>query len=273
MGSRLKNIALAGLIAAMYATLSLVFAPISFGVYQIRIAEALTVLPFLTAAGVPGLFVGCVIANVFGGVGWQDIVFGSLLTLAAAVLTRLIYHLSYKKGNRLLALAPLACLWGGGIALLGVQQSYPISIICLALSIWLLVYSSRQGKEALPGDFRVHGSRILSFTLILVPLYLSRDFPHWSALLLGGLCLFGAWVATWGLAFIWLRGLNPNVMLAPLPPVLLNAFGVSVYLAPIAGVNYWFCVQMVGVGELIACYLIGLPLLLLLHRRRGYFFN
>ncbi len=273
MGTRLKNIALAGLIAAMYATLSLVFAPISFGVYQIRIAEALTVLPFLTVAAVPGLFVGCVIANVFGGVGWQDIVFGSLLTLAAAVLTRLIYYSSHQKGSRLLAITPLVCLWGGGLALLGAEQFYLISIVCLAVSIGLLVYSSRQSREALPGDFRVHGSRILSFTFLLVPLYLSREVPHWSALLLGGLCLFGAWVATWGFTAIWLRGLNPNVILAPLPAVLLNAFGVSIYLAPIAGVNYWFCVQMVGVGELIACYLIGLPLLLLLHRRRGYFFN
>jgi len=49
--------------------------------------------------------------------------------------------------------------------------------------------------------------------------------------------------------------------------VLINAFGVSLYLAPMAGFDYWFSVQMIGVGQLIACYLLGLPLLRLLQKR------
>lgn len=81
------------IIAAMYAALTLVLAPISFGPVQIRIAEALAVLPMFTPAAVPGLFAGCVIANIyslffFGGMGWVDIVFGSLATLSAAFLSR-----------------------------------------------------------------------------------------------------------------------------------------------------------------------------------------
>ena len=71
-------------IAALYVVLTLVFAPISFGPVQVRIAEALAILPFFTPAAVPGLFVGCLIANFMGeGVIW-DVVFGSLATLIGA---------------------------------------------------------------------------------------------------------------------------------------------------------------------------------------------
>ena len=164
--SRYRKIAIAGVIAALYSVVSLALMPISFGVYQVRVSEALTILPFLTPAAIPGLFVGCLIANIFGGVGWQDIVFGSLLTLVAAVATHQIGRLS-------------------------------------------------------------------------------RDMRYQK-------------VAIW---------------LAPLPPVLLNAFGVSAYLAPIIGVNYWFSVQMVVLGEIVSCYILGVPLLLLLRRRVAYFFN
>lgn len=75
-------------IAALYAVLTLVLAPISYGPWQFRVAEALTVLPFVTPAAIPGLTVGCVVANMLGsGYGILDIVFGSLATLIAAVLT------------------------------------------------------------------------------------------------------------------------------------------------------------------------------------------
>jgi uncharacterized membrane protein len=83
----------AAIIAAMYAVLTILLAPISYGPLQVRISEALTVLPFFTPAAIPGLFVGCVISNaysfvIFGGVAVLDIVFGSLATLAAAFLSR-----------------------------------------------------------------------------------------------------------------------------------------------------------------------------------------
>lgn len=75
----------AAMIGAIYAVLTLVFAPISYGMIQVRIAEMLMVLPYFTGAAVPGLFVGCLIANVFGGYGLLDIVFGSLATLISAL--------------------------------------------------------------------------------------------------------------------------------------------------------------------------------------------
>ena len=54
-----KRVAQGAVIAALYVVLTLVFAPISFGAMQVRIAEALTILPLFTPAAIPGLFVGC----------------------------------------------------------------------------------------------------------------------------------------------------------------------------------------------------------------------
>lgn len=159
---RVSSVAIAGVVAGLYAALSLALYPFSFGVYQVRVAEALTVIPFLTPAAVPGLFVGCLVANIFGGMGWLDIVIGSLITLISAGVTR--------------------------------------------------------------------------------------------------------WIALWPLG-------DRRKWLAPAPPVLFNAFGVSVYLAPIIGVDYWFAVQMIGIGQLVSCYVIGMPLLMVLEKRKTLLFN
>lgn len=91
-----KDLAMGGVIAALYAALTLIFAPISFGEIQFRVSEALTLLPILTPAAVPGLFVGCLISNLLAsGAGWMDVVFGSLATLLAAVMTRLLRRYSW----------------------------------------------------------------------------------------------------------------------------------------------------------------------------------
>ena len=82
--SNALELAQAGVIAALYVVLTLVFAPISFGSVQLRVAEALTILPLFTSAAVPGLFVGCLVANIFGGAVLWDIIFGSIATLIGA---------------------------------------------------------------------------------------------------------------------------------------------------------------------------------------------
>jgi uncharacterized membrane protein len=159
-GLGIVDIAYTGIIAALYAFLTVALAPFSYGVYQVRISEALTILPFVYAPSIIGLFIGCLVANIFGGNGLPDIVFGSLLTLLAAVFT---YQISKIKSRKL------------------------------------------------------------------------------------------------------------AIGLAPLPPVLINAFGVAVYLSKITEMSYWFVVQMVGLGELVACYLFGIPLLLFLLSRKSPF--
>ena len=82
-----RKIALSGVIAGAYIAVTLLFAPLSYGMVQIRISEALTLLPFLFPEAIPGLFAGCVIANFAGGFGLVDVIFGSAATLAAAMLT------------------------------------------------------------------------------------------------------------------------------------------------------------------------------------------
>lgn len=77
----------AAAIGAVYVVLTLLGAAFSFGEVQVRISEALTVLPYFTPAAVPGLFVGCIIANLLGGAIPLDIIFGSIATLIGAVFT------------------------------------------------------------------------------------------------------------------------------------------------------------------------------------------
>jgi uncharacterized membrane protein len=145
-----------GIIAALYAGLTVVFHPISYGPLQIRISEALTVLPFLFPAAIPGLTLGCAIANFFGPFGLLDVVVGSCLTLIAALLT-------------------------------------------------------------------------------------ARAARPW---------------------------------LAPLPPILVNAVGLSFYLPTmtgvpfIGGIPYLSTFLAVGIGQAVACYLLGYPLLMVLLRRQ-----
>lgn len=83
-----RDITIAAVIAALYAALTLLFAPISYGPVQFRIAEAFTVLPVLLPQAVPGLALGCFAANLLGGASPWDVVFGTLATLLAALLTR-----------------------------------------------------------------------------------------------------------------------------------------------------------------------------------------
>lgn len=77
-------------IAALYFVLTIVAAPIAFGPLQFRIGEALTLLPLVFPSAVPGLTIGCIIANSFSPYSWADIVFGTLATLAAALSTAAI---------------------------------------------------------------------------------------------------------------------------------------------------------------------------------------
>lgn len=78
------------LIAAVYIALMLSFAPLTSGLFQLRFSEALTILPALTPAAIPGLFIGCLLGNFLVGASLMDVIFGSLTTLAAAYLSYLL---------------------------------------------------------------------------------------------------------------------------------------------------------------------------------------
>lgn len=87
-----KTLCVGGAIAALYVVLTIIANAfgLASGAIQVRLSEALTILPCYTAAAVPGLTVGCVLANLITGCAAWDVVFGSLATLIGAVGTRLL---------------------------------------------------------------------------------------------------------------------------------------------------------------------------------------
>lgn len=94
---------MAALIAALYVVLTYVSSSVglSGGVIQLRLSEALCILPVYTSAAIPGLFVGCLVANLTTSAVITDVVFGSIATLLGAVGSYFI-----GKKHRLLALIP-----------------------------------------------------------------------------------------------------------------------------------------------------------------------
>ncbi|NLJ40515.1 MAG: QueT transporter family protein [Clostridiales bacterium] len=149
-----RFITTAAIIGAVYAVITILLAPISYGQIQVRIAEALTILPWFTPAAIPGLFVGCIVANIFGG-NLMDIIFGSLASLAAGIL------------------------------------------------------SQKMSKS-------------------------------------------------------WL---------VPLPPVIINGFVIGWVLHVTQGLPYWLTVGTVTLGQAVACYGLGYPLLLILNRNKDKIFK
>lgn len=83
-----RKLARGAVIAALYTALTLLLAPISYGQFQVRLSEALTLLPILVPEAVPALAIGCLLSNILGGCTIFDIVFGTLATLLAALCTR-----------------------------------------------------------------------------------------------------------------------------------------------------------------------------------------
>lgn len=98
---KLRALTEGAMIAAIYGVLTLVFWQFSSMQIQVRVSEALCILPLFTSAAVPGLTIGCFIVNMLMGNIW-DAIFGSMATLLAAAV-------AYKlKGKGLHWLAPLA---------------------------------------------------------------------------------------------------------------------------------------------------------------------
>lgn len=96
----------AAVIAAMYVVLTFVSSSMGLasGEIQIRLSEMLCILPAFTPAAIPGLFLGCLLSNLLTGCTVIDIVFGSLATLIAAVLS---YQLRNHKYPLLITIPPV----------------------------------------------------------------------------------------------------------------------------------------------------------------------
>lgn len=138
--SRTKNITLAACLAALYCILTYVsFAfGLDKGVIQLRLSEALAVLPAFTPAAIPGLFAGCMLSTFLTGGHPLDAVFGSLVTLLAAVLCYALRMIAQRRwGVFLLALPnvllntlliPLVLIW-----VYGVSEAYPLLLLTVGV--------------------------------------------------------------------------------------------------------------------------------------------
>lgn len=109
----LRQLVFTAMIAAIYTVLCLAFAPLGFGPVQARVAEALTILPVFSPVGVWGITLGCAVSNLVGAMtgmnilGYMDILFGTLATFLAALLTRKWRHIKISGVPVLSALPPV----------------------------------------------------------------------------------------------------------------------------------------------------------------------
>ena len=86
MKINIRRIASSAVVAAIYAALTMLLAPISYGNIQLRVSEAMCILPFFFPYLSWGLFAGCFISNLLSPIGLADAVFGSAATLAACII-------------------------------------------------------------------------------------------------------------------------------------------------------------------------------------------
>ncbi len=102
MNNKTRFLVQGAAISALYVVLTFVSNAfgLSSGVIQLRLSEALCILPIFTPSAVWGLFLGCIIANTLTGSILLDIVFGSLATLIGAIFTRIL------RKNKILSLLP-----------------------------------------------------------------------------------------------------------------------------------------------------------------------
>lgn len=162
-----RSIAFCGLIAAVYTVICLATPLLSYGVVQVRVAEALTLLPVLSPVAIGGVTLGCAVSNLVGWIsganpiGYLDTFFGTAATLIAAILSYKLRHIRTKGVPVLSALAPvvingliigaeLSILEAGAIRLpfLLINGAYVAlgqAVACFALGLPMIVAMERKG--------------------------------------------------------------------------------------------------------------------------------
>ncbi|MDE7401472.1 MAG: QueT transporter family protein [Clostridia bacterium] len=134
----------AGIFAALYVALTMPFGELAFGPFQIRPSEALTILPLFYLEAIPGLYVGCILANLLSQYGVYDILLGSLATLLAACCTYAVGRLIKNSVVRVLVggifpvlfnafIVPAVMILGG----LPVAYWYQVLSFLLTESVWV----------------------------------------------------------------------------------------------------------------------------------------
>lgn len=157
-GTDVRSIVQGGVIAALYIVLTALFAPISFGEVQLRISEALTLLPVISPVSIPGLFLGCFLSNLLFGRPWEDVIFGSLATLIAAVLTRKLRRNIWLAAgmpvvvNAVVIGLMLSLLYGLPLFLTMLTVGLGQAIVCYVLGIPLVNLLRSRFGDRLPGS-------------------------------------------------------------------------------------------------------------------------
>ena len=145
MKNSVKTLTGAGVIAALYVIATYLTQGFAFGFVQIRLAEALTVLPIFSFAAVPGVFVGCLLSNILAGGNIFDVIFGTLATLMGAVGTYYAGKIIKNKPHLLwigsvppilanTLVIPLVLTYAYGLAdavVFGIPVTLPIAAVCV----------------------------------------------------------------------------------------------------------------------------------------------
>ena len=126
-------------IAAVYVVVCLVLAPFSYGAVQVRVAEALCLLPVFGAEYIAGVVLGCFLANLLGST-IVDVIFGTLATLLACLVTYKLRNIRFKGLAVAASLPPVlfnAVIIGIEIAVMfpDPSSSAPIWLACITNGI------------------------------------------------------------------------------------------------------------------------------------------
>ena len=141
MNKRVRFICHAAIIAAIYVVLTFLASAmgLSSGAIQVRFSEALCILPYFTTAALPGVTVGCLLANLFTGCALWDIVFGSLASLIGAVCAYLLRRHKWLVPLPSV-LANMAIVPPILMFVYGVEDAYPFLLLTVGIGEVISIY-------------------------------------------------------------------------------------------------------------------------------------
>ena len=137
--SSVRKLARCGVVAAIYVVLCLALQPFSYGAVQVRVAEALCLLPVFGVEYIAGVVLGCFLANLLGST-IVDVIFGTLATLLACLVTYRLRNIRFKGLALAASLPPVlfnAVIIGIEIAVMfpDPSSSAPIWLACITNGI------------------------------------------------------------------------------------------------------------------------------------------
>lgn len=162
MTTNIKKLVTTALVAAIYATLTLVLGAISYGPIQFRVAEIMVLLPFIKKDYIWGLTIGCFLANIIGPYGVPDIIFGTTATFLSVYA---VYMTSKMMDGKKYALL--------------VSSIWPTVINAIIIGIMLNIFF---GLPLMLSMAQVGFGQFVVITIIGVPLYKSFEGKYFKIL-------------------------------------------------------------------------------------------